>query len=80
AYQLCLPSGECSGGISIKTIGNLGAGIISLAVGTGSTQNSRKLIMNDPSQGGSNVPEYSTKDGLIPTRWYEYSPAYKKVN
>lgn len=80
AYQLCLPSGECSGSTSIKQVGNLGAGIISLAVGIGSTPDSRRLIMNNPDEVKSSITEYSTRNKLIPTRWYEYSPAYKKVN
>lgn len=73
AYKLCLPNGVCNGATDIIKVGGLGSGIIALNIGPGSDPNSRTLVLNNKSL--SVVPdEYTTKNKLLPRRWFEYSP------
>ena len=73
AYKLCLPNGVCNGATDIIKVGGLGSGIIALNIGPGSDPNSRTLVLNNKPL--SVVPdEYTTKNKLLPRRWFEYSP------
>lgn len=79
AYKLCLPYGACGSDTKITEIGDLGAGIISLNVGPGSTKNSRTLIFNDPKKvykdpNTGKLIEYTTTNKLLPKHWYEMTP------
>lgn len=81
AYKLCLPSGVCGTDTKITEVGDLGAGIISLNVGPGTTKGSRKLIFNklpedciDGKCTPKVIDEYLTTNKLLPTRWYDLTP------
>lgn len=79
AYKLCLPYGACGSDTKITEVGDLGAGIISLNVGPGSTKNSRTLIFNDPKKvykdpNTGKLIEYTTTNKLLPKHWYEMTP------
>lgn len=81
AYKLCLPSGVCGTDTKITEVGDLGAGIISLNVGPGTTKGSRKLIFNklpedciDEKCTPKVIDEYLTTNKLLPTRWYDLTP------
>ena len=81
AYKLCLPSGICGTDTKITEVGDLGAGIISLNVGPGTTKGSRKLVFNklpetciDGKCTPNPIVEYQTTNKLLPTRWYDLTP------
>lgn len=78
--RLCLPTGVCAEDANYSY--NLGAGIVSLNVGSVSGGNTKSIVVPDPDDIGKGCVGENCKDGIkfieaggsmrfIPNRWYE---------